>query len=478
MNRTSCSSSRCCWVLGLSLVVLPTPALATPFARFAQELTSTSPTPGRPAPASPTELPPAISPPSAPAPDPGEDVDPAAAPPSGTPPAAPAAATSPAAAAGAAAPTLTPDEEDAVTPWVVGGFVDTQYVVNSNFPDNHIFRGTPNTPRTGEFSPNLVVGYVRRDPIKSPWMLELALQAGPAADALYAAEPVAGGPAGRYAGVEVFKHIGRANAGVKLKGGTELAAGLMLAPTHFGSFWARDNWHSSITWGYSSVPFYLMGARVYQPLGDKAGIGLWLANSYGLMGDANKAPVGLLNLVIMPVKGLTLVENVYAGPEDTSLKPEAWRLLLDSQIVYVADKWGIAAVGDYGREKLTFRTDRPVAQWANAMVSVRGEVMERKHFKWFMAGRPECFWDRNGRIYGAPDRDNWLYGATYTNDFRLFEGLLFRVEYRYDRSTASKGFWYRGDQITDDAARLAHDQHSIIFNFIGYFERRLPRMRN
>lgn len=478
MNRTSCSSSRCCWVLGLPLVVLPTPALATPFARFAQELTSMSPTPGRPAPASPTELPPAIRPPSAPSPDPGEDANPAAAPPSGTPPAAPAAATSPAAAAGAAAPTLTPDEEDAVTPWVVGGFVDTQYVVNSNFPDNHIFRGTPNTPRTGEFSPNLVVGYVRRDPIKSPWMLELALQAGPAADALYASEPVAGGPAGRYAGVEAFKHIGRANAGVKLGGGTELAAGLMLAPTHFGSFWAKDNWHSSITWGYSSVPFYLMGARVYQPLGDKAGIGLWLANSYGLMGDANKAPVGLLNLVITPVKGLTLVENVYAGPEDADLKPEAWRLLLDSQIVYVADKWGIAAVGDYGREKLTFRTDRPVAQWANAMVSVRGEVMERKHFKWFMAGRPECFWDRNGRIYGAPDRDNWLYGATYTNDFRLFEGLLFRVEYRYDRSTASRGFWYRADQITDDAARLAHDQHSIIFNFIGYFERRLPRMRN
>ena len=35
----------------LGVVVLPTPALATPFARFAQELTSMSPTPGRPAPA-------------------------------------------------------------------------------------------------------------------------------------------------------------------------------------------------------------------------------------------------------------------------------------------------------------------------------------------------------------------------------------------------------------------------------------------
>jgi outer membrane protein OmpA-like peptidoglycan-associated protein len=48
---------------------------------------------------------------------------------------------------------------------VVGGFVDTQYVVNSNFPANHIFRGTPVTARTGEFSPNLLVGYVRKDPV-------------------------------------------------------------------------------------------------------------------------------------------------------------------------------------------------------------------------------------------------------------------------------------------------------------------------
>ena len=412
------------------------------------------------------------APAAAPAPAPAPTPPPASAAPA--PPATPAATaiTKP-----AEVPPTDRPQDDAAAPWAVGGFVDTQYIVNSNFPDNHIMRGTSVTPRTGEFSPNLVVGYIRRDPVRSPWMFELALQAGPAADALYYAEPVAGGADGRYAGVEVFKHIGKANAGVKLKSGTEIAAGLMVAPTHFGSFWAKDNWHSSITWGYSSVPFFLMGARVYQPIGDKFGIGLWIVNAYGFMGDNNKAPSGLLNLVATPIKNLAIVQNAYLGPEDTSLKPESWRILLDTQVVYNTERWGIAVVGNYGREKLTFKDGGPIAQWANTMVSVRWHVLGKQH-TWGMAARPEFFWDRNGRIFNESDRDDWLIAGTFTNDFRLWGALLLRVEYRYDHSTAPHGFFYRGPAITDTAPGLSHDQHSVIFNFIGYFERRLPRWRD
>jgi hypothetical protein len=369
------------------------------------------------------------------------------------------------------APTPAPAEPEQ-RPWVVGGFIDTQYVINSNFPDNHIFRGTAVTSRTGEFNPNLMVAYIRRDPIKSPWMMELALQAGSAADALYAAEPVAGGADGRYAGAEAFKHIGRANSGVRLKRGTEFAAGLMVAPTHFGSFWTKDNWHSSISWGYSSVPFFLMGIRVYQPIGERFGVGAWLANAYGFMGDNNKAPVGLLNFVFNARPDLQVVQNVYAGPEDADLRPAAWRLLLDTQVVYNSEKWGLALVGDYGREQLTFKTDSPLAQWANGMVSLRWRNLAREKVQWGMAIRPEFFWDRGGRIFNSPDPDNWLLGGTFTNDLRFFDALMLRLEYRYDYSTAPSGFFYRGKAINDAAAGLANSQHTVIFNFIGYFERR------
>jgi len=43
---------------------------------------------------------------------------------------------------------------------------------------------------------------------------------------------------------------------------------------------------------------------------------------------------------------------------------------------------------------------------------------------------------------------------------------------RHDYSTAPSGFFYRGKAINDTAAGLANSQHTIIFNFIGYFERR------
>lgn len=368
------------------------------------------------------------------------------------------------------------DAGDPQAPWAVGGFVDTQYIVNSNSPDNHIFRGTSVSSRTGEFSPNLLVGYVRRDPVKSPWMFELALQAGAAADALYYAEPVPGGANGRFAGVEVWKHIGKAWTGVKLRGGTEIAAGLMVAPTHFGSFWTKDNWHSSITWGYSSVPFFLTGARVYQPIGDKVGLGLWVVNGYGTMGDVNKAPSGLVNLVITPSPNWAVVQNVYAGPEDVDMKPAAWRLLLDTQVVYNTERFGAAFVGDYGRERLTLKDGQPVTHWANAMVSLRWHVLGERQ-RWGMAVRPEFFWDRGGRIFNESDRDDWLVAGTFTNDLRLWGALLLRVEYRYDHSFSQSGFFYRGAATRDTSMGLGHTQHSLIFNVIGYFERRFGKVR-
>lgn len=360
--------------------------------------------------------------------------------------------------------------------WVVGGFVDTQYVVNSNFPANHVFRGTPVTARTGEFSPNLLVGYVRKDPVASPWMFEVALQAGAAADAVYAADPVPGGDSGRYSGPETWKHIGRAWGGVRLRSGVEIAAGLMPAPTHFGSFWTKDNWHASITWGYSSVPFVLTGLRAYLPLGARAGVNLWLVNGYGTLADANRAPSGLVNLVVKPARDLTLVQNVYAGPEDGDLRLSAWRMLIDSQVVFTRERWAVAVVGDYGRERLTWLEGQPVAAWANGMVSLRWHVLGRRA-RWGMAARPEFFWDHRGRMFGGPVLDRWLVAGTYTNDFHLLDALLLRVEYRYDRALGDGGFFYRGDATTDGAKGLAAQQHSLIFGFVASIERSLAPSR-
>jgi hypothetical protein len=109
-------------------------------------------------------------------------------------------------------------------------------------------------------------------------------------------------------------------------------------------------------------------------------------------------------------------------------------VLSDTQVVYNTDRWGIAVVGDYGRERLTYLAGAPLAQWANGMVSVRWHILGHKH-TWGMTVRPEFFWGRNGRIFGSPDRDNWMYAGTFTNDLRPFDALLLR----FDHSTAPSG---------------------------------------
>ena len=259
-------------------------------------------------------------------------------------------------------------------------------------------------------------------------------------------------------------------------GNTEFDAGLMAAPTHFGSFWTKDNWHSSITWGYSSVPFFLAGLRVQHQFGDKVAIAGWVVNGYGTMGDANKAPSGMVSLFVTPADGLLMVQNFYAGPEAQDLRPVAWRLLSDTQIIYGTERWGIAAVGDYGQERLTAAPGSPLGMWANGMLSLRRHLAGERH-RWQGAIRPEIYWERHGVIFGGPDRVKTLIAGTVSTDVRLWDAILLRAEYRYDRAFAPSGFFYRGVAVTDDATGLAHDQHSVIFNVIGYFERLLPEGR-
>ena len=48
--------------------------------------------------------------------------------------------------------------------WHYGAYLDVSYPLNFNFPDNHRWRSKVTTPITNEVTPNIVLGYVRKDP--------------------------------------------------------------------------------------------------------------------------------------------------------------------------------------------------------------------------------------------------------------------------------------------------------------------------
>ncbi|MBL9103910.1 MAG: outer membrane beta-barrel protein [Myxococcales bacterium] len=421
----------------------------------------------------------ALAPLDAPASVPSADDDESAAPPERLPGAG--TATRGDVTASVASDATLPGGEQVFKPWEVGGFIDINWAWNHNHPDNHVYRGTAVQPRTGEITPNLAVLYVRRDAHPGRWgpTFELALQAGPAADALMAYEPTPGGAASKYAGAEVWKHLARANVGLKSRRGTEVSAGLHLSPVGIGVHWSPYNWNYTVTWQLNSVPYYLTGLKVVHPLSDKHGVQAWVVNGWQTLADVNKAPAFMLGYTYTPSPAFAFAEYAYFGPDNADTRLAAWRMFSDSQFTYNHERFGVGGLFDVGGERRSDLAGRPWHMWMNAALFTRWRVLASKpsastwrRRSWDMAARPEWFWDRDGRMFGVPQH---LLAFTFTSDVRLLGALLLRVEYRYDRSTAAQGFFYRGGAITDDAAGLGRDQHTLFFAVAGVLAHRFGR---
>ncbi|MCX4246453.1 outer membrane beta-barrel protein [Paraliomyxa miuraensis] len=369
----------------------------------------------------------------------------------------------------AAEPVPAPDPREATregqvprTPtWVAGAFVDVAYLFNSNFPGNHIYAGAVTHPRTGEITLPVVAAYVRHEASEQePWRFELALHAGAAVDALYAGEPTPGRPASAYAGPEVWKHIALANGGYRFASGTELDAGLMSAPIGVGAFWSKDNWTFSPAWSSNAVPYYLMGARLAQPLAAGFSVEAWVVNGWQTIGDVNRSPSGLVGLY-WSRGDVSAVGQVFFGPEQEELAPDTWMVHGDTQVIWDGRPVGVAAVFDVGREG--FGDLAADSLWMGGGVWVRGFAWEGRQASLVLVGHPEVWWDRDGRSFGVPQL---LASATAGPSLYFRDLLQLRLEYRYDRSLASDGFFFRGDALA-----LANEQHNLMLNLLAKFER-------
>lgn len=361
--------------------------------------------------------------------------------------------------------------KEAPRTWMAGAFIDTGYAFSSNLPDNHVNRGLGTAPRVGEFTIPLAVGQVRHDPSEDePWQLELALQFGPAATALLAADPLPGGDASRFTGTTVWQHLSRANVGGRIpRARTEIAGGVFGTPIGYWSFWPKDNWLYSTPWHLNAVPYVLMGGRILQPVGERVVLHAWVVNGWQTYADVNRAPSYMGGVHAKPVDGLQLGQFVYFGPEDRDPSPRAFRMLSDTWALYEADRWGISAVFDVMRERVTVQPDAPVALYVIGSLSPRVTLLRAREdrVKWWLAARGEAFWDRDGRIFGV---DQLLGSASIDTDLDLFGHLLLRLEYRYDRSTNPAGFFYRGAAIRDTDPGLGRDQHTVFLMATGMFE--------
>ncbi|MEM9455590.1 MAG: outer membrane beta-barrel protein [Myxococcota bacterium] len=349
--------------------------------------------------------------------------------------------------------------------WVAGAFLDTAYIFNHNMPGNHLWPGQVTHPRTGEVTLAVAAGYLRHQATsEQPWRFELAFHAGAAVDALYAAEPIPGGNAGDYAGPEVWKHVALANGGYRFVSGTEIQVGLMAAPIGVGGFWSKDNWTYSPALASNAVPYYLMGGRVIQPIGDEVEVDAWVVNGWQTIADVNRAPSGLVGLQ-WARREITLRGQVFFGPERPDPAADQWMVHGDTQVIWDGHPVGVAAVADVGREGWSGGSGD--LYWLGGGVWIRGDLWQGRHASLVLAGRPEAWWDRDGRIYGI---SQVLLAGTVGPSLYVRDLLQVRLEYRYDRSLGSDGYFYRGDALA-----LAADQHSVLLNLLAKFEHAFAR---
>jgi hypothetical protein len=130
--------------------------------------------------------------------------------------------------------------------WHYGAYLDVSYILNFNFPENHLWRTRTTAFRHNEFAPNMALTYVRKDATESSrWGTELGVQGG------YDSQNFAFLPGEReVSGADTLRHIHRANVSylAPIGKGLTITGGLFNSLIGYESLYAKDNVNYTRSW--------------------------------------------------------------------------------------------------------------------------------------------------------------------------------------------------------------------------------------
>lgn len=154
--------------------------------------------------------------------------------------------------------------------------------------------------------------------------------------------------------------------------------------------------------------------------------------------DNNDAPSGHGQITMTPVKDLTTALNFVVGPEQSD-NDDNLRALLDLVVAYTGIKsLTLAMNAGYGREQddpslvaARTRQDTDVSWWG-----IAGYAAYDWTDKLRTAARIEYFQDTDGvrTAAVAPGKKLGLWATTATLQYKIWRGLVARLEYRHDEA--------------------------------------------
>ena len=168
---------------------------------------------------------------------------------------------------GPVSPSAAVEEDQRFNLWHYGAYLDLSYIVNFNFPVNHLWRNRSTAARHNELAPNMALLYVRKDVNEwSRWGMELGVQGG------YDSERFAFQPGEReVGGADTLRHIHRANVSylAPLGKGMTITAGLFNSLIGYESLYAKDNANYTRSWIADNTPYMMFGINAKYPVSDE-----------------------------------------------------------------------------------------------------------------------------------------------------------------------------------------------------------------
>lgn len=214
---------------------------------------------------------------------------------------------------------------------------------------------------------------------------------------------------------------------------------------------SKDNWNTtrSLMFGFS-IPFTHTGIRVVEKMfGDKVTVSTGLNNGWDQVEDNNNYSTFEGQIAYQPNDDLLFSATTYMGPENANRDGHK-RYLVDLVTLWKAtDKLSLMANFDLGNERRVVAAppSGENAQWYGVALYGRYQATEKLAF----AARAEIFYDserfRIGDAALAP-QDDGIAGLTrvpteerywewtYTGEYKLYDNLISRLEFRYDWSEA------------------------------------------
>jgi hypothetical protein len=350
-----------------------------------------------------------------------------------------------------------------------GAYLDLSYPIDFNFPDNHRWRSKTTTQKVNELTPNMILGYVRKDADESSrWGVEFGVQGGSDTTGQVPNATLRHG--GPYSDAGTLSHFSRANVSYLAPVGTglKLTGGLFNSFIGYESFYAKDNFNYTRSYLPDYSPYFMFGVSAEYQISEAVKSAFYVINRYNYLSYPNNLPSYGMQLKWLASPSVGFTQNFYYGPDQSNTDLRYWRFFSDSSIEWKRDQLTIALVYDVGTERAIPEAGGARSFWTGSAIYTHWQLTKT----WALAIRPELYYDPDGTMTGARQ---FIKATTTTLEYKLpVAGTItrWRLEYRYDDSTGSQGGFFHDGDGSAGVPALIQTQHLLIAAILWNYDSR------